>query len=966
MKKSTKIIAAATAVLLTLGMAGCTEMSFPDFYNPTNSETVIKSEKYVVKVQSEGGLPLNGVQVTLSGGSSSVRGISKDGKIEFGVALGEYNLSVDENTLPAGYYVDDSVSYKTNPSRREEVTIKIPSKVITDSTPATYVVGSVMKDFTFTDCFNTRHTLSSLLRTKKAVVLNFFYTGCGPCRAEFPAIQSAYAGRSDVEILAICSTHDGDTNADVQSFKDEHRLSFPMGVDTIGMNANFGVRAWPTTVVIDRYGLIAYKSSGTETVASNWTKLFNDFTADNYTQNFGGGEDDPNPGPNPTPVPKPDVTMPSNSVMRAAASGAGLENAIYRPEEDDEYSWPWITGTDASGKSYIQSSNKGKDNTYAIVNIEFGMRAEQVLTFDYLVSSEAGKDNLHVLLDGEPMSGMDGWSATDGWQTTNLYVANSDKEKVTLSFVYQKDAGDPDGLNVEDVAKVRNIRLESTDAITEAIDVLRPCASDLNENGTGYNYYENILEPDENNKFYHTEKGATVYITLNQLTPWSDLHANGNTSVSGDGTTYYNTLYYMTYYNYAEAEGSYFNVEINGKNLTQTVLTNWTIQGYMDGPYYLLPLNKELKEWAEAFTAQQQEDTNRLPIANEWKEFCYYYDHYGTPNFVHDKKDDYCRVNTDVTQGLTIANAYKAYEKSELAALDPEDDEDAKIINSATYNKDTGRNKAVTNYPLVSNNGSYYEFTAKETSIYQIRSYTKDCSSSKANPGLTVYREDGRVYSSASDEPRDLDGFIEEGKYEGFNHYVKLEAGKTYYLHLEESNSETGYYDFEIINMHKPTHTTMYVATTGGGMWVGNLETGATTYLAVSVTYDETTDCYYRADSRGNAIYEQPIYIDMIYHSYLMSNLASLGYNFQPLEVLINDELFRTKIAFGATYQSKMKKYLGEATNRDVNDELYGLVPANKEIVDILKKFLAANVDSTTTSTNGWLMFACYEERFGF
>lgn len=958
MKKSTKILAAICAVALAFGATGCDVDSFPDFINPTDSTTVIKSEKYVINVQSKGGLPLDGVQVTATRGDFVRRGISKDGKIEFGIPLGEYDLQVDASTLPAGYYVEENAAYKTNPDKREEVTIQVPSKVITDGDNV-YGVGHVMKDFTFTDCFNTRYTLSKLLETKKAVVVNFFFTACNPCRAEFPAIQTAYAGRSDIEILAIASTHQGDTNSDVQTFKEGLGLTFPMGVDTIGMNANFNVGAWPTTIVIDRYGLIAYKSSGTDTVASNWTRLFNDFTSDNYKQNFvaGGGEDQPGE----TPREIPNIPMPSSSTLGAAANGAGF-SALYSAE-NDEYSWPWL----ASPDGYIYSSNKGKDNSYAIVNLEFKMETNQVLTFEYSVSSEVDKDALHILLDGEPMSGISGFSATNGWIKTNLYVAEADKT-VVLSFVYQKDAGDPDGLDVEDVAKVRDIHLEDISAIREALDVMRPCASGLQ---TGSTTYENYTEIEENlrpgEKFYHTKDGALVYITLNQLTQWTNLHANGSTSVSpaDNNTTYYNTLYYMTYYLYSQHETE-FKVVIDGKDITDTVLTYWSIQGYMESPYYLLPLTEDLKEWAELFTAQHQKDTGRLPNADEWKEFCYYYDHYGSDNNEHTKEGDHCRKTTEVTRGLTIINPYTAYEKSQLTNLDSENAEDAEILNSATYNKATGRNKALIDYPLALNNGAYYEFTPAETGIYQIRSYTRNCSSAQAEPGLTVYLKDGSIYSWASDEPRELDAQINPDKYEGFNHFVKFEAGKTYYLHLGGSNSETSYYDFEIEYLNKPTHTEMYVATTGGGIWTVNPDTGKSIYIAVSVTYDDATDCYYRADARGNAIFEQPIYIDMIYHSYLMSNLASQGYNFQTLEVLIEDEIFKDKIPFGASYQKKMRRYLAQATEGSESDPLYGLVPANKEIVDILKRFLAANVDSTDTSTNGWLMFACYEERFGF
>ncbi|MDE6691404.1 MAG: hypothetical protein K2K04_05475, partial [Clostridia bacterium] len=74
MKKFTKFIASATAALLALGFAGCTDngkggtkapVTYPNFINNAQSshnpgEQV--SEKYVVNLVSEGGMKLAGVQ----------------------------------------------------------------------------------------------------------------------------------------------------------------------------------------------------------------------------------------------------------------------------------------------------------------------------------------------------------------------------------------------------------------------------------------------------------------------------------------------------------------------------------------------------------------------------------------------------------------------------------------------------------------------------------------------------------------------------------------------------------------------------------------------------------------------------------------------------------------------------------------------------------------------------------------
>ena len=179
MKKLTKILTVALACAITVGAAGCTKsVTYPDFVNPDVSVDTPTSDKYVINVQSAGGLLLSDVKVTLKRADGSIykTGISKDGKIEIAAALGEYTLEVDESSLPAGYYLDGTV-YKTNPDEREEVTIKIPSKVIdqTASASTSYAVGEIIRDFVFTDCYGTTYTLSETLKTKKAVVLNFWY-----------------------------------------------------------------------------------------------------------------------------------------------------------------------------------------------------------------------------------------------------------------------------------------------------------------------------------------------------------------------------------------------------------------------------------------------------------------------------------------------------------------------------------------------------------------------------------------------------------------------------------------------------------------------------------------------------------------------------------------------------------------------------------------------------------------------
>ncbi|MDE7076163.1 MAG: hypothetical protein K2O62_02450, partial [Clostridia bacterium] len=456
--------------------------------------------------------------------------------------------------------------------------------------------------------------------------------------------------------------------------------------------------AFPTTVVIDRYGLIAYRSKGTEPTTSFWTKLFNDFCSDDYTQKLSidGSGETVNPGQERE---KPTYTMPASADIAAVANGNRV-SATYRADED-EFSWPWLV----SNQGYIYASNTGKHNSYSILYADIDMRKDDVLSIEYNVSSEEGCDLLHVMIDGDRVS-KDGWSATDGWVSANIFVADRDR-KVELAFVYVKDDADPDDVG-EDVAKIRNIHISDASAIREPLDVMRPAASGDVTDYKYDNYINAVLGPDG---FYHkdTANGALLYISLNQLTPWSDLHT-GSTSQS-NGETFYSTLYYLTYYLYAN-KGDNFSVTLGGENLTSTVTDFWTIQGYMEAPNYLIPVTEELKTWAKNFADRFERDKGLTSHNSEWLEFCYYYDHYGAAH----EKGERCAKYDDPTRGLTRNNCYFAYEKNDYA-----------LVGSETYNEKTGRNKALINFAMqTQENGTYYQFTAYEKGVYQIRSYLRN------------------------------------------------------------------------------------------------------------------------------------------------------------------------------------------------------------------------------------------------
>lgn len=969
MKKFTKIVAAATAALLALGFAGCTQNTdggtytpavYPAFINSAESggETEA-SEKYVVNVLSEGGMKLDGVQIALKRGGVEIRrGISKNGKIEFPVTLGDYELVVDDATLPAGYYLTGDATYRTNPDKREDVTVRIPSKLLSASANVdSYAPGNIMRDFTFTDVDGGTHTLSALLKTKKAVVLNFFFTTCGPCNSEFPYLQTAYANRTtnDVQVLGICTTSMGDTNKTVADKKIEHGLTFPVGLDRLGLCSAFGITNYPTTIVIDRYGMIAARESGGQPSVSYWTQLFNNFVSPNYVQNIEvGGNDNPNVGGERK---KPTESMPASKELEQAALDG--TRATFRAE-DDEYSWPWLVGYEGDD-AYIYSSNTGEDNSYAIVHADIPMKEGDVLSFEYKISSEANADFLYVMLDGAQMN--TGYSGGDGeWHTSNLYVSDRDKT-VDLSFVYIKDAGDPETGTGDDVAKIRRINVSDKSKIENdaPLDVMRTCASGGIDGNRYGNYVKAVLNPDDH--FYHkdTVDGPIIYMTINQLTPWSDLHT-GNTSQAADGTTYTNTIFKITEQNYinrtVDGNGNtVFKVNIGGADFTDAYTSYVLIMPYMPAPFYLIPATPELKEWADALIADYEKGTQH---ENEWLEFCYYYDHYGAEH----GDGEACKVDVDYTYGLTRYNAYTAYEKGDPRLEDK---------TSETYSEFL-RNRAIINFPLqLVRNGTYYKFKASKTGVYQIRSYTADCSPKTAStsqnagsfvtpdPAITVFDKDGN-FITQSDGVFDHDAY-KDVDYEGFNVYVPLEEGEEVFLYLETTSGTKSYYDFEI-TFHEKPFKKMLVCSTGGGAWTwDDTESGKPlfVYLGIDVMFDDLNG-YYCAVKDGKPDPEQPVYIDMIYSSFFISELTD--YNYSTLQYMIQSNAFRDNMYMGGRYQSVMNELLGEALDKPETDETYGLVPATHEIVDILNMFIDENAGGKGEG-NGWLAFAVYKAKIG-
>ena len=617
MKKFKKHLSALLVAVLILSMASCgtndsdsvapsTEPSTVPNITTPSQPSVTDTVPYRITVQTQGSMAMNGIGIYIYTGTDRTNMVDygqtdENGQISFDLPQRD-DYCVVLSGVPRGYNPENSYSFNGN-----SALITLTSTLITgEPMGSSLKAGDVMYDFTVTTPDGTRLTLSEILEEKKLVLLNFWYVGCSWCVEEFPYMQQAYEQYSDdVAIIALNPT---DNDSAISLFQSQYGLSFPMASCPMAWTQSFNIQGYPTSVMIDRYGVISLIEEGAITSLRPFTHAFEHFIAEPYQQGIYT-----NLGQLVSNV-KPTFTMPSSDEISAVLDGGKLDIS-YRPETDPDdaaYAWPFII-TEKNGEPCLKASNQGIEASYSILYADIYLEAGQSIGLDYLVSSEKGCDILHIIVNDEPVYQISGKSETDTWKTCYPWVAQ-ETGTYKLALCYLKDGDTDEG---DDTVYLKNLRIVDKSEINTPTYIPHNAAVD-NADGS-YSYVSIVFN--ETDGYYHvgSADGPLLLADLMNYTQLSEDKTVWEIVYEGiatlDGKNFYDDM--VSYFSYA---------------------SNSALSG-------ICTVNKELAAWLKLVTDNVGFDGTE----NEWLKFCKYYQSYGTETQL-----------TDPIKGLANFSAYEA------------------------------------------------------------------------------------------------------------------------------------------------------------------------------------------------------------------------------------------------------------------------------------------------------------------
>ena len=123
------------------------------------------------------------------------------------------------------------------------------------------VSGPAAPDFTLADVHGKKVSLSAF--KGNVVILNFWATWCGPCKAEMPSLNNLYLEFRNKGLVVLAISVDP-TERPVLSFISDKKLALPVLMDKTKevYFDSYAVMGLPATFIIDKSGVLVRKDHG--------------------------------------------------------------------------------------------------------------------------------------------------------------------------------------------------------------------------------------------------------------------------------------------------------------------------------------------------------------------------------------------------------------------------------------------------------------------------------------------------------------------------------------------------------------------------------------------------------------------------------------------------------------------------------------------------------------------------------
>lgn len=253
-----------------------------DYYSPlTGKESYPLNQKTLKNIQIVGSENIGGHQTTHL--QTIVKSREKTDQMGFRTLSTQYDFWISKvDSIPVQYSIryvllehkDTVVQYQLNTLTSFDLnglkdTFLLSSESIASSyhikpyvpyqRPELLQKGSVAPDWKLASLNGDSIQLSDL--RGQVVLLDFFYTSCGPCVGAMPGLEKMHRDYSSkgLKIIAVDPYDDAEK---LSAFFKKHDVTYTAVLDNKKTNKAYAVGGYPTVYILDRHGTIIYTQIG--------------------------------------------------------------------------------------------------------------------------------------------------------------------------------------------------------------------------------------------------------------------------------------------------------------------------------------------------------------------------------------------------------------------------------------------------------------------------------------------------------------------------------------------------------------------------------------------------------------------------------------------------------------------------------------------------------------------------------